>query len=80
MLLVVRNAVWSDNCSFKEIAVTHQLIVNNFQIDLFIKLMQNHKTTKFNQQEKEEIDILIDCLNSIKQDSNSENVNDLTEY
>lgn len=60
--------------------MTHQIIISDFQIDLFIKLIQNAKTTKYNTTEKEELEILSDCLQSIKADQNPNNLNDLTDY
>lgn len=58
----------------------HKVIINDFQIDLFIKLMKNSKITKYTEQEKEEMDDLIECLQSIKDDKIEDNLNDLTGY
>lgn len=59
--------------------MTHQIIINNFQIDLFIKLMKQNQI-KLNKKEKEEIEILIDCLETVKNDKDSNNLHDLTDY
>ena len=58
----------------------HKVIINDFQIDLFIKLMQNAKVSKYTAAEKEEMDDLVECLQSIKDDKVPDNLNDLTGY
>jgi hypothetical protein len=58
----------------------HQIIINDTQIDLFLKLIQNAKITKYNTAEKEEMDILSLCFKDIKTDKDSETLHDLTDY
>jgi len=55
----------------------HDVIISNFQIDLFIKMMKNVNLNDYKKNEKEEIAILIEMLSEVKADQNRDTLHSL---